>query len=302
MLVALEALVYKVWSVLRVLWPVITVKRITPIFKIIIGIWFRDIHWTFMRYSWNIKKTIFSVTRTPSPRPSSSSSGSSTATHWRPSRGSRLLAWPQWATSGSQMSLRSGDLASEFLGDHHESLVGGAITILKNMSSSMGRMIRLFPIYGKIEHVLNHQRDHDLIGEKDWKMMDDDQRRQWKWMFVFFWVHQPPTKHIDGFDTPALSRLKNVALPLATQTCKAPTRMVINQLRPVVRLGFCLGMPGANKSIRLFWSDWAGGLILSAKSRQHTPKSWWGPLMSYDEHFRKGIIIIGNVSPGLINT
>ena len=82
------------------------------------------------------------MTRTPSPRPSSSSSGSSTATHWRPSRGSRLLAWPQWVTSGSQMSLRSGDLASELLGDHHESLVGGAITTLKNMSSSMGSILQ----------------------------------------------------------------------------------------------------------------------------------------------------------------
>ena len=46
---------------------------------------------------------------------------------------------------------------------HDHFLVGGAITILKNMTSSMGRIIYIYPIYEMEKHVWNHQPVLNLL-------------------------------------------------------------------------------------------------------------------------------------------
>ena len=71
--------------------------------------------------------------------------------------------------------------------------------------------------------------------------------------------------------------------------------MVINQLRPVVGLGFCLGQvpPGRSWSI---YSEAIGGMDALSKVitgiMVTNAQNCWEPLMIYDENFGKGIRIV----------
>ena len=162
------------------------------------GIWFRDIHWTFMRYSWNKKNNLFcdqdSITKAKQLiirkfnsntlktikriKASGLAAGSPVAwvteIWWFGITACPCLvvqAVPILKNHGVRQWEEWSDYSQHIWVNYNNSLIWikaiwGWFPLLAMipMRSQWGRY-NLPRTYGKIEHVPNHQRDHDLIGD-----------------------------------------------------------------------------------------------------------------------------------------